>query len=53
MSQVHSLATMITFKMEIPEFAWKNDPNGIALANYVNSFLPKNIKVFSILPSQR
>lgn len=50
---VHSLATMVTFKMEIPEFAWKDDPNGIALANYVNSFLPKNIKVFSILPSQR
>lgn len=50
---VHSLATMITFKMEIPEFAWKDDPNGIALANFVNSFLPKNIKVFSILPSQK
>lgn len=52
-SQVHSLATMLTFKMEIPEFAWKDDPNGIALADYVNSFLPENIKVFSILPSQR
>ncbi|XP_027091020.1 putative tRNA pseudouridine synthase [Coffea arabica] len=50
---VHSLATMISFKMEIPENAWKDDPNGIALANYVNSFLPENICVFSILPSQR
>ncbi|KAL3517988.1 hypothetical protein ACH5RR_020577 [Cinchona calisaya] len=50
---VHSLATMIAFKMEIPENAWKHDPNGIALANCVNSFLPKNIRVFSILPSQR
>ncbi|XP_043687160.1 putative tRNA pseudouridine synthase [Telopea speciosissima] len=50
---VHSLATMISLKMEIPEYAWKEDPNGIALANYVNSNLPKNITVFSILPSQR
>ncbi|XP_010256958.1 PREDICTED: putative tRNA pseudouridine synthase isoform X2 [Nelumbo nucifera] len=50
---VHSLSTMISLKMEIPENAWKNDPNGIALANYVNSNLPANVKVFSILPSQR
>lgn len=51
--QVHSLATMISLKMEIPEFAWDNDPNGFALADYVNSYLPQNIRVFSILPSQR
>ncbi|KAK4412432.1 putative tRNA pseudouridine synthase [Sesamum alatum] len=50
---VHSLATMISLKLEIPEFAWDNDPNGFALANYVNSHLPENIRVFSILPSQR
>ncbi|GER48480.1 unnamed protein product [Striga asiatica] len=50
---VHSLATMISLKLEIPEFAWKNDPNGFALATYVNSYLPDNIRVFSILPSQR
>ncbi|KAG8371545.1 hypothetical protein BUALT_Bualt13G0099000 [Buddleja alternifolia] len=50
---VHSLATMISLKLEIPEFAWNNDPNGFALANYVNSYLPENIRVFSILPSQR
>ncbi|KAL7173054.1 hypothetical protein ACSBR2_032513 [Camellia fascicularis] len=50
---VHSLATMISLKMEIPENAWKEDPNGIALANYVNAYLPTNIKVFSILPSRR
>lgn len=43
---------MISLKMEIPEFAWKEDPNGIALADYVNSNLPSNVKVFSILPSQ-
>ncbi|KAI3927122.1 hypothetical protein MKX01_029890 [Papaver californicum] len=50
---VHSLATTISLKMEIPENAWKDDPWGIALANYVNSNLPDNVKVFSILPSQR
>ncbi|KAI3461704.1 hypothetical protein Pfo_018367 [Paulownia fortunei] len=50
---VHSLATMISLKLEIPEFAWNNDPNGFALASYVNSYLPENIRVFSILPSQR
>lgn len=50
---VHSLATMVSFKMEIPEDAWKQDPNGIALANCVNCYLPEDIKVFSILPCQR
>ncbi|KAK4404432.1 putative tRNA pseudouridine synthase [Sesamum angolense] len=50
---VHSLATMISLKLEIPEFAWDNDPNGFALVSYVNSHLPENIRVFSILPSQR
>lgn len=39
--------------MEIPEDAWKEDPNGIALAKCVNSYLPDNIRVFSILPSQK
>ncbi|XP_065045296.1 putative tRNA pseudouridine synthase isoform X1 [Musa acuminata AAA Group] len=50
---VHSLATMISLKMEIPEHAWKEDPSGIVLANYVNSNLPSNVKVFSVLPSQK
>lgn len=50
---VHSLATMISLKMEIPDRAWENDPDGIALANFINSNLPNNIKVFSILPAQR
>uniref|UniRef100_A0A2P2Q5A7 tRNA pseudouridine synthase n=1 Tax=Rhizophora mucronata TaxID=61149 RepID=A0A2P2Q5A7_RHIMU len=49
---VHSLATMITMKMEIPENAWKDDPHGIALAKQVNNYLPDNIRVFSILPAQ-
>ena len=51
--QVHSLATMISLKMEIPDRAWEKDPDGIALANFINSNLPNNIKVFSILPAQR
>lgn len=50
---VHSLATIISLKMEIPENAWSEDPCGIALANYVNSNLPSDVRVFSILPSQR
>lgn len=44
---------MISLKMEIPENAWKDDLSGILLADYVNSNLPNNIKVFSILPSQK
>ncbi|KAI5434934.1 putative tRNA pseudouridine synthase [Lathyrus oleraceus] len=50
---VHSLATMISFKMEIPENSWNDDPYGFSLANYVNSYLPCDIKVISVLPSQR
>lgn len=50
---VHSLATMISLKMEIPEYAWKEDANGISLANHINSHLPDSIRVFSILPSQK
>ncbi|CAJ1970743.1 unnamed protein product [Sphenostylis stenocarpa] len=50
---VHSLATMISFKMEIPENAWKDDDYGIALANRINSHLPNTIRVFSILPSTK
>ncbi|XP_027332501.1 putative tRNA pseudouridine synthase [Abrus precatorius] len=50
---VHSLATMISFKMEIPENAWKGDDYGIAFANRINSYLPDTIRVFSILPSTK
>jgi len=44
---------MVSLKMEVPENAWINDPKGLALADIVNSHLPKNIRVFSILPSQK
>lgn len=50
---VHSLATMISLKMEIPDRAWEDDPDGIALASFINSNLPDNVRVFSILPAQR
>ncbi|CAN6693083.1 unnamed protein product [Malus baccata var. baccata] len=50
---VHSLATMISLKMEIPENAWVGDPFGMDLVNHINSYLPRNIKVFSVLPAQR
>ncbi|KAK3147302.1 hypothetical protein QOZ80_3BG0280700 [Eleusine coracana subsp. coracana] len=50
---VHSLATMISLKMEIPDRAWEHDPDGIALASFINSNLPKSVRVFSILPAQR
>ncbi|KRG88463.1 hypothetical protein GLYMA_U039500v4 [Glycine max] len=50
---VHSLATIIAFKMEIPENAWKGDDYGIALANRINSYLPNTIRIFSILPSTK
>nr|GME12988.1 putative tRNA pseudouridine synthase isoform X1 [Ipomoea batatas] len=50
---VHSLATVISLKMEIPEHAWKDDPNGMDLATCVNSYLPESVRVFSILPLQK
>ncbi|KAJ0261869.1 putative tRNA pseudouridine synthase [Hirschfeldia incana] len=50
---VHSLATTISLKMEIPETAWKDDPHGTLLARCISRHLPDNIRVFSVLPSQR
>ncbi|KAF8011669.1 hypothetical protein BT93_J2066 [Corymbia citriodora subsp. variegata] len=50
---VHSLATTISLKMEIPDNAWKGDPYGIHLASHINTYLPEDIRVFSILPSKR
>ncbi|KAJ9565247.1 hypothetical protein OSB04_001213 [Centaurea solstitialis] len=51
--EVNSLSTMVSLKMEVPENAWIKDPKGLALADIVNSHLPKSIRVFSILPSQK
>lgn len=50
---VHSLSTMISFKMEIPENAWKGDDYGIEMANHINTYLPNSIRVFSVLPSTK
>jgi tRNA pseudouridine38-40 synthase len=44
---------MISFKMEIPENAWKGDDYGIEMANLINSYLPNSIRVFSVLPSTK
>lgn len=50
---VHSLATVIAMKMEIPDGAWEEDPDGIALADVINRHLPYNIRIFSILPMNK
>ncbi|GLJ16514.1 hypothetical protein SUGI_0282100 [Cryptomeria japonica] len=47
---VHSLATVITLKMEVPDGAWVDDPDGTALAEIINQYLPYDVRVFSILP---
>ncbi|KAH9314485.1 hypothetical protein KI387_023112, partial [Taxus chinensis] len=47
---VHSLATVIALKMEVPDGAWVEDPDGIALAEIINRYLPYKVRVFSILP---
>lgn len=47
---VHSLATVIALKMEVPGGAWEEDLDGIALADVINRYLPYNVRVFSILP---
>ncbi|KAL5209602.1 hypothetical protein ABZP36_005225 [Zizania latifolia] len=39
--------------MVIPDRALENDSDGIALANFINSNLPYNVRVFSVLPAQR
>lgn len=48
--QVHSLATVITLKLEVPDGAWVDDPDGTQLAEAINQHLPYNVRVFSILP---
>eukprot|EP00252_Welwitschia_mirabilis_P004195 TRINITY_DN1445_c0_g1_i1.p1 TRINITY_DN1445_c0_g1~~TRINITY_DN1445_c0_g1_i1.p1 ORF type:complete len:500 (+),score=79.37 TRINITY_DN1445_c0_g1_i1:167-1666(+) len=47
---VHSLATVIAMKMEVPDNAWVDDPDGLLLADIINSHLPYNIRIFSIVP---
>lgn len=50
---MHSLCTVISMKMEVPEAAWVNDLDGFALADSINSHLSPFIRVFGIVPVTR
>lgn len=50
---VHSLCTVISMKMEVPEAAWVNDMDGFALADNINFHLSPFIRVFGITPVTR
>ncbi|XP_024544209.1 putative tRNA pseudouridine synthase [Selaginella moellendorffii] len=47
---VHSLATVISLKMELPIDAWRDDPGGIEIADRINRHLPQCIRVFGVVP---
>ena len=51
--QVHSLATVISAKLELPSNVWAVDPQGQAVARAINSHLPPSIRVFGVLPVQK
>jgi len=46
--QVHSLATVIGMKLECDPASFESDPEGIDLANQINSHLPRQLRVFSL-----
>lgn len=50
---MHSLATMISLKMEIRDIAWEDDPDDIDLVSFINSSLIDNTRDFNILSAQR
>jgi tRNA pseudouridine38-40 synthase len=45
---VHSLATVVSMKMECNVSSFEHDPCGIGIANSINSYLPPAIRVFSV-----
>lgn len=45
---VHSLATVVSMKMECDIASFERDPCGIGIANTINSHLPPSIRVFSV-----
>lgn len=45
---VHSLATVVSMKMECNVSSFEHDPCGIGIANAINSHLPPSIRVFSV-----
>eukprot|EP00250_Pteridium_aquilinum_P000049 c10064_g1_i1 orf=500-2077(-) len=47
---VHSLSTVISFKMEVNQETWGNDEDGIDVADRINQFLPNTIRIFGIVP---
>ncbi|KAH7425692.1 hypothetical protein KP509_11G066600 [Ceratopteris richardii] len=47
---VHSLSTVITMKLEINPETWRSGDGGIELADRINQYLPRTIKIFSIVP---
>ena len=51
--QVHSLATVISAKLELPSNVWLVDPQGQAVAHSINCHLPQSIRVLGVLPVQK
>lgn len=47
---VHSLSTVISFKMEFEQSTSGNTADGIAVADKINEHLPKSIRIFGIVP---
>jgi hypothetical protein len=48
--QVHSLSTVISFKMEFEQKTAASDQDGLKYADRVNQYLPNTIRVFGIVP---
>lgn len=47
---VHSLSTVISFKMEVEQGTWGNGEDGIEVADRINQYLPNTIRIFGIVP---
>eukprot|EP00850_Spirogloea_muscicola_P010817 SM000065S20166 [mRNA] locus=s65:85997:89065:+ [translate_table: standard] len=47
---VHSVATVVGMKMEVPYDAWVGDEDGARLAASINEHLSSSIRVFSVQP---
>eukprot|EP00850_Spirogloea_muscicola_P020801 SM000227S07447 [mRNA] locus=s227:88731:91740:+ [translate_table: standard] len=47
---VHSVATVVGMKMEVPYDAWVGDEDGARLAASINEHLTSSIRVFSVQP---
>ncbi|GAQ83532.1 Pseudouridylate synthase [Klebsormidium nitens] len=47
---VHALASVVSFKMEVPAEVFAHDPDGLSLADRVNAHLPPSIRVYGVQP---